>query len=145
LITHTGSRAMSQRPQTVVGAVIVDAGRVLAARRIQPAELAGHWEFPGGKVEPGENPGDALTREIREELGATIEVGPEVVDSASPWRISDKYMLRLFLASLIDGDLVPGADHDLLQWVPLADLDRVVWLPPDRLALGAVRAVCVRP
>ena len=58
----------------VVGAAILDDGRVLAARRTSPAAAAGRWEFPGGKVEAGEAPDEALVREIAEELGCGIEV-----------------------------------------------------------------------
>jgi 8-oxo-dGTP diphosphatase len=130
---------MSDDPRLVVGAVIVDGDRVLAARRTRPAELAGRWEFPGGKVEPGEDPRVALVREIREELGAVIEVGAEVLDGASPWRISERYALRLFIASCVDQDLEPGVDHDLLRWVSIHELNEVDWLESDRLALDAVR------
>ena len=60
--------------QVVVGAAIVRDGRVLAARRTAPASAAGRWEFPGGKVEPGETEADSLVREIDEELGVRITV-----------------------------------------------------------------------
>jgi 8-oxo-dGTP diphosphatase len=130
--------------RTVVGAVIVRDGRVLAARRTRPGDLAGRWEFPGGKVEPGEDVAAALVREVREELAATIEVGDEVVGDvvgrAGPWQISEKYVLRLFLAAVIDGDLLPGADHDQLRWLAPLELDEVDWLPSDRQALPAVRS-----
>jgi 8-oxo-dGTP diphosphatase len=126
--------------QTVVGAVIVDGGRVFAARRTEPDFLAGFWEFPGGKVEAGEDPRDALVREIQEELSATIQVREEIIDAESPWPVSADFCLRLFLASVVDGELVAGPDHDALQWVGSADLDSVDWLASDRLAMGAVRA-----
>ena len=61
----------------VVGAAIVRRGRVLATRRTHPPEASGLWEFPGGKVEPGERPENALVREIREELGCGIPVPHE--------------------------------------------------------------------
>ena len=63
---------MTDQPRVpVVGAAIVRDGRVLAARRTTPAAAAGRWEFPGGKVEPGETPDAALVREVAEELGCT--------------------------------------------------------------------------
>ena len=123
----------------VVGAVIVRDGRVLAARRTRPAELAGQWEFPGGKVEEGENLSEALVRELREELSSTISVMGEVRDAGSPWRISDKHVLRLFLATVVAGEPTPGTDHDQLRWLLPARLGDVAWLPSDRLALSAVR------
>ena len=62
----------------IVGAAIVANGRVLGCERAEPPESAGRWEFPGGKVEPGESELDALVRECREELDVEIEVGDRV-------------------------------------------------------------------
>lgn len=126
---------------TVVGAVIVEGGRVLAARRTRPSELAGFWEFPGGKVEPGEDPKVALAREIREELSAAITVLDEVVSPSGPWLISEKYVLRLFSAAPSVGDPTPGADHDEIRWLGDGELDELNWLPSDRAALETVRQV----
>ena len=129
---------MSAEPRVVVGAVVVRAGQVLAARRTRPAELAGSWEFPGGKTEDGEDPRDALVREVAEELSASIEVHEEI--SGAPWPISEKYVLRLYLASVVHGEPRPGADHDLLRWLAADELDSLDWLASDRLALPAVRS-----
>lgn len=123
----------------VVGAVIVRDGLVLAARRTRPVGLAGQWEFPGGKVEDGEDLAAALVREIREELHSRIIVLAEVVDGNSPWRISDKHVLRLFLAAIVLEQPVLGADHDEMRWLHPDELDEVDWLPSDRRALPAVR------
>jgi 8-oxo-dGTP diphosphatase len=131
---------VTEERQVVVGAVIVDAGRVLAARRTRPADLAGHWEFPGGKAEVGEDPRDALVREIREELSASVAVGDEVRGDGAGWPISAGYVLRLFRASVVAGELQPGTDHDLLRWLAPDDLESLDWLPSDRLALPVVRA-----
>lgn len=128
---------MTPENRIVVGAVIADAGRVLAARRKHPADLAGRWEFPGGKVESGELPDAALVREIAEELDCRIRVVDEILDG--PWRISDTYLLRLFFATVIEGDPKPGDDHDVLRWLEPAELDSVGWLPSDRAALSAVQ------
>jgi 8-oxo-dGTP diphosphatase len=111
---------------------------VLAARRSERAGSAGFWEFPGGKVEPGEDPRAALVREINEELSTAIVVGDEIGDV--PWVISETLELRLFLASLAGGDPQPGEDHDELRWLALDALDSVAWLPSDRLALEVVRS-----
>lgn len=127
-------------PQVVVGAVIVDGGRVLAARRARPADLAGRWEFPGGKVEGDESPQEALSREVREELSAFIAVVGEVTGEGSPWRISGDYVLRLFRASVVRGEPTPGTDHDCLRWLEPDELAALEWLPSDRQALPAVRA-----
>ncbi|MAM53256.1 MAG: DNA mismatch repair protein MutT [Microbacterium sp.] len=123
----------------VVGAVIVRDGLVLAARRTRPADLAGQWELPGGKVEDGEDLPTALAREIREELHTRISVLEEVLDDDSPWRISDKHVLRLFVAAIALEEPVLGEDHDEIRWLHPDELNVVDWLPSDRLALGAVR------
>lgn len=131
-------------PRVVVGAVIVEAGCVLAARRRRPDDLAGLWEFPGGKTEEGEDPRDALVREIREELSATVAISDEVNVDGAPWRISDDFVLRLYRASVTSGELRPGADHDVLRWLAIDELESVDWLPSDQLALPAVRSVLAR-
>lgn len=128
----------------VVGAVIVRDGRVLAARRTRPVDLAGQWEFPGGKVEEGEELTAALVREIEEELSSTIDVIDEVVDHDGPWRIGDKHVLRLFLAAVRSGEPVAGSDHDVIRWLPASDLGRVNWLPSDQLALPFVHEAVAR-
>ena len=131
-------------PQLVVGAVIVDSltapTRVLACRRTRPAAIAGRWEFPGGKVEPGESPAAALVREIAEELAVAVEVGPELCHDGARWPIDERYELALLLA-VPAGDPVAGPDHDRLRWLTGADLDSVDWLPSDVQALPQVRAL----
>lgn len=120
----------------VVGAVVVDSlarpTTVIATRRTRPPELAGRWEFPGGKVEDGETAEQALVREVREELGATLVVGDLVGD----YPVDETMVLRLHLAE--GGPLVPGADHDLVRTLALDELDGLDWLPSDRAALPAI-------
>lgn len=124
---------------TVVVAGIVadrrnDPPLFLATRRSYPAELAGQWEFPGGKVEPGEDPVDALTRELAEELGITARVGEQVPGpAAGDWPINQQLALRVFWAETDQHDLLRlGEGHDRLAWLPLAELPRLHWLPADR-------------
>src|SRR5882757_9020077 len=121
--------------RVVVGAAIVRAGRVLAAQRSAPAALAGGWEFPGGKVEPGETPAAALARECREELGVTVEPQRELGTA-----VDGGIELRLWLARLAAEAPVASTDHDELRWLESAQLDSVDWLPVDRKLLGAIRA-----
>jgi 8-oxo-dGTP diphosphatase len=114
--------------QVVVGAAILRQGRVLAARRTAPASAAGRWEFPGGKVEPGETEAGSLVREVAEELGVRVRVDGWL-DGEQP--IGDRYVLRVGLAALDDGEPSP-TEHDLVRWLGPDDLDDVDWLDPDR-------------
>jgi 8-oxo-dGTP diphosphatase len=112
----------------IVGAAIVNDGRVLAAQRAEPPELAGGWEFPGGKVDPGESDLAALERECREELGVDIEVDARLgSDVVLP---SGTAVLRIWTARLTDGDPVP-LEHTQLRWLAGSELHTVDWLPAD--------------
>ena len=125
------------RRTLVVGAAIVRDGRLLAARRTAPKLLAGRWELPGGKVEPGESPEAACVRECAEELGVAIEVvrriGPELA-------IGGGLRLWAYEARLIDGKPTPLADHDALRWLAAEELTDVDWLDVDRPLLPVLRA-----
>jgi 8-oxo-dGTP diphosphatase len=120
----------------VVGAAVLREGRVLAARRDAPSEVAGGWELPGGKVEPGESEQHALARELREELGVGIEVEARL---GQPVLIGERYELRIWRARLTAGEPRPLQDHDALRWVGPDELDALPWLPADRQILPALR------
>ncbi|GGY63776.1 DNA mismatch repair protein MutT [Streptomyces omiyaensis] len=128
----------------VVAAALLDRGRLLAARRSAPAELAGRWELPGGKVEPGERPEDALVRELREELGVEAETAERI---PGEWPLKPGYVLRVWTARLLSGEPRPLEDHDELRWLARDELDTVDWLDQDRPAVAeaARRLPGVRP
>nr|WP_156609767.1 NUDIX domain-containing protein [Auraticoccus cholistanensis] len=118
----------------VVGAAFVDdllrPTRVLAARR-RNGDLAGGWEFPGGKVEPGEEPTDALLRELAEELGlGAVRLGGELGPPGKGWPLPNGAVLRIWWA-VTDEALEPGPDHDAVRWLGAEGVLDVAWLPGD--------------
>lgn len=130
----------------VVAAALVDdpdaPTRLLAARRTEPPELAGGWEFPGGKVEPGEGPAEALHREVLEELGVHIDLGDRIDGplEGGRWPLGTAYVMTVFLATVRQGVPAPIEDHDELRWVARESLYAVPWLPADLPIVEAVAA-----
>ena len=114
--------------QVVVGAALIDdQNRLLAAQRSEPPALAGFWELPGGKVDPGETDEAALVRECREELGVDIMLGARV---GRDWPIGEYGVLRVWLATIVSGDLA-AHEHAALRWLNVDELHDVQWLPAD--------------
>nr|WP_037680210.1 (deoxy)nucleoside triphosphate pyrophosphohydrolase [Streptomyces albus] len=119
----------------VVGGAVLRGGRLLAARRSAPPALAGRWELPGGKVEPGETAPEALVRELREELG--VEAVP-LARIPGTWPLSPPYVLQVWTAELLSGEPEPLQDHDELRWLTPARVGEVDWLDQDRPAVAEV-------
>jgi 8-oxo-dGTP diphosphatase len=119
--------------QVVVATAIMRNGQVLAQQRAFPKADAGRWEFPGGRVEPGESEEAAVVRECREELGVDVKtgqrVGPEV-----PLR--NGMVLRLYTATLVDESVEPVAvEHSAVKWVGAEEIGDVPWLDADLVFL----------
>ena len=120
----------------VVAGVIRDArGRILLARRTIGRDLAGLWEFPGGKVEPGESPEDALVRELREELGIEASVGDALI--RVPQQYPDKRLVLDVRRVEFDG-MPAGLDGQALAWVALDALATYPMPPADRPVVAAL-------
>jgi 8-oxo-dGTP diphosphatase len=125
--------------QVIVGAAIIEDGRVLACARSAPPEVAGGWEFPGGKVDAGETEVDALVRECEEELGVHIAVGARVGDDVLLGH--GRAVLKVYLARLL-GDAAPHPhEHEELRWLGADELDSVAWLPADAPIAAALRPI----
>ena len=124
----------------VAAAVVLRAGRVLLTQRKSGTHLAGAWEFPGGKVEPDEDPRDAVARELREEIGVEITVG-DILD-VTFHRYPEKSVLLLFYeATLAEGSPEPRAlDVADLRWAAREDLRDEAFPPADVAILTKVRA-----
>ena len=125
----------------MVAAVIERDGKFLAARRTEPPALAGRWEFPGGKTEPGEDDPAALRRECREELGVEIAVGAQV----GPVYLvpGGTFEVRTYRAVLVAGEPAPIESHDELRWlVPGSpEVRELDWLEGDYVILDALEGV----
>ena len=112
----------------MVAALIVHDGRIFATRRGY-GEWKGWWEFPGGKVEPGERPEDALSREIREELATEIHVERYV--TTIEWDYPAFHLsMRCYLCSVVSGSLTL-LEHEAAVWLDREHLHSVQWLPAD--------------
>jgi 8-oxo-dGTP diphosphatase len=121
----------------VVGAALLDgSGRVLAAQRAGPPELAGRWEFPGGKVEPGESDVAALARECQEELGVRIRLADRL--GADLPVQGGGGVLRVWTGRIVAGEPV-AREHLALRWLAPHELDQVDWLAADRPLIELLR------
>ncbi len=157
-------------PRPVVAAAIFDSldapSRLLCAARAYPPQLAGRFELPGGKIEQGEGPADALMREIAEELGTCVVLGAAVPGPAAPpssmgnipsgatpaapatgwWPILGGRCMAVWLARIAEGAPEPRLtdSHNALRWVPLTEVGTLDWIGADLpIVQEAVRVALV--
>jgi 8-oxo-dGTP diphosphatase len=130
----------AERPSVhvVAGALFDERGRVLLAQRPEGKHMAGGWEFPGGKVEPGEEPFDGLRRELREEIGIEVAIARPLIayEHAYPTR---RVLLDLWLVTQYSGE-PQSLEGQPLQWVPLDQLETVGLLEADWPMIPALRS-----
>ena len=120
----------------VVAAVIVDHGRVFATQRGY-GDWKDYWEFPGGKIEPGETPEEALRREIREELDTGIAVKEKITTIEYDYP-EFHLSMECFLAEVTEGSLVLK-EHEAARWLRNDELDTIRWLPADQTIIELLK------
>ena len=122
----------------VVAAIIKDGDRIFATQRGY-GDFKDGWEFPGGKIEPGETPQEALAREIREELDAKITVGSYLITVETDY---PEFHLKMqcFWAELKEGSRLKLKEHEAAKWLYADELDSVAWLPADVKVVEAIRS-----
>ncbi len=119
----------------VVAAIIVHEGKILATQRGY-GNYAGSWEFPGGKIEPGEAPEAALVREIHEELDATIDVGPLLI--TVDYDYPEFAMTMHCYVCKLESEM-KLLEHSDARWLEASELDDVDWLAADEEVIETIK------
>lgn len=127
-------------PVIVVAGVLFEGGRVLLTQRKKGAHLEGLWELPGGKIDPDEDPRDALVRELREELGIEVTVGAPI--EVTSHRYPEKRVLLLFFeVTRAPGSPEPTAlDVADMVWATRGDLERLQFPAADVAVVEVIRS-----
>lgn len=121
----------------VIKALNEDGEPIIFATQRGYGDFKGGWEFPGGKIEEGETPEEALEREIREELDTVISVG-ELIDTIEYDYPKFHLSMDCFWCEIVEGDLVLK-EHEAAKWVTVDEIDEVDWLPADITLIEKIR------
>lgn len=121
----------------VIKAVDEQGKEILFATQRGYGDMKGGWEFPGGKIEPGETPQEALKREIQEELDTKIKVG-SLIDTIEYDYPTFRLSMDCFLSEIESGNLVLK-EHEAARWLTREELDSVDWLPADVLLIDTLK------
>lgn len=127
-----------EKPLRVVGAAIQHNNMILCAQRGANKSLAGYWEFPGGKIEVGETPQQALRREIQEELHCKITVGKLLCKTVQHYDFGD-IELSTYHCTLNEGETPQRTEHRQLQWMQPDRLDELDWATADIKAMQQLK------
>ena len=130
---------MDNRKRIEVVAAVIRSGRRIFATQRGYGEFKDYWEFPGGKMEAGEGPEEALMREIREELATEISVDRFLCTVEHDYPSFHLHM-QCFLCSVVEGSL-ELLEHEAARWLHLDELDYVNWLPADRIVVDCLSTI----
>jgi 8-oxo-dGTP diphosphatase len=119
------------RPRAVVAALILRGKEVFICQRKAGTAMGLQWEFPGGKIEPGETPEEALRRELQEELGIEAKIGPYIAEVQHNYRNGSSIHLRFFAVHRFEGEIQNLIFQDI-HWAELRDLPAYNFLAADR-------------
>ena len=122
----------------IIKAINEDGEPIIFATQRGYGDLKGGWEFPGGKIEEGETPQEALVREIKEELETEISVG-ELIDTIEYDYPTFHLSMDCFWAEIVSGNLVL-TEHEAAKWLSKDELDSVEWLPADASIIEKIRS-----
>ena len=123
---------MSAQPITVVAAVIEEAGLILICQRRRGSAFELKWEFPGGKVQPGENPQEALARELQEELQVSAKIGPELHRTRHRYAEMEQEIELVFFAATLGPETMMNRAFERIVWAERARLPTYDFLEADR-------------
>ena len=124
---------------TVTAAIIEKGGRIFAARRAPGKHLEGLWEFPGGKLEPGESPEQCLARELKEEFGVKTNIGEFVGESIYDY--GEKVIRLIAYRAVHEEGEFQLRDHDKIKWLAIEDFHSLDWAPADIPLLKNARLI----
>lgn len=131
MTAHNASRNANKTIRYVVAALILRGDNILVGQRRPDQPMSLKWEFPGGKIEPGESPEDALRRELYEEIGIHATIGALVAHIRHNYRNGGAVDLQFFAVRSFEGELTNRIYHDL-RWTPLHTLPEFDFLAADR-------------
>ncbi|UOX36402.1 (deoxy)nucleoside triphosphate pyrophosphohydrolase [Weissella cibaria] len=114
----------------VVGAAIIENGKLLAAKRTEGRSLGGYWEFPGGKIDSGETPEEALKREVFEEFGANATIFEKIEEPFEKEYDFGVVVLEILYVRL-DSEITKTIEHEELRWVSEQEALELSWAPTD--------------
>ncbi|MBC6308614.1 (deoxy)nucleoside triphosphate pyrophosphohydrolase [Listeria sp. FSL L7-1582] len=118
-----------QKDIHVVGAIIQKNGKILCVQRADSAVNGADWEFPGGKIEPGETPGQALIREVQEEIGCEITLTEAFDHTVYAYEFANVH-LTCFLCELVAGEPILNV-HQAMKWLDTSEMVGLKWSPAN--------------